>query len=203
MGKKYLGITSLIILFTILFVYIQLDFNTTKTSKPEELTAEEKITQLNDKVARGEEIVLDSSAIFPFLELNQLFDQSDIIVSGKIVDIEKEYMEYVDIPFTDFQFEVDKFFYSDNISLNDSSLVITQDGNTDIEFEEHDLLEVGKKYILFLERAHNDEGEEKLILVGGPSGVFYNDDSGIAIPRVDFFDLKDNTVEVLMSNLSK
>ncbi|MDD9795670.1 hypothetical protein ABET11_23685 [Priestia megaterium] len=145
-----------------------------KTDSQEAL-ARKKVEELNSKVASGEEKVLSQSAVFPDVNKEEAFQEADIVIKGKVESINKEYMENTDIPFTDFNFNVEEYWKSDLKEEENNSikqLVVTQDGNSDLNFNEHPLMEVNKEYILFLKRVLNNNNEEKLIMIAGPNGKF-------------------------------
>lgn len=141
-------------------------------SKTEDELAKDKVKELNEKVINGEERVVSMSAMFPEVSKEEAFEEADIVIKGNVESIDKEYMENTDIPFTDFIFNVNEYLKKDLGDNAPERLIVTQDGNTTIKFNEHPLMEVGEEYILFLKRATDNNNQEKLILVGGPNGNF-------------------------------
>ncbi|TWI58031.1 hypothetical protein [Halalkalibacter nanhaiisediminis] len=74
-----------------------------------------------------------------------------MIVKGKIASIDKEYMEYIDRPFTDYVFDVEEFWKNESgFGVEGNEIIVTQDDNSTIEFAKHPLKEVGEEYVLFL-----------------------------------------------------
>lgn len=142
--------------------------------KSEAELAAEKVKLLNQRVIDGEERLIDQSAVFPDINQNEAFEQADLVVEGIVSSINREYMEDVDIPFTDFNFSVSDYWKidGDEFDVQDAKLIVTQDGNKDLSFSEHSLMNVGGEYILFLKKIINENNEEKLIMIGGPSGKF-------------------------------
>ncbi|MGE6893927.1 hypothetical protein [Priestia flexa] len=121
-----------------------------KTDSQEAL-ARKKVEELNSKVASGEEKVLSQSAVFPDVNKEEAFQEAGIVIKGKVESINKEYMENTDIPFTDFNFNVEEYWKSDLKEEENNSikqLVVTQDRNSDLNFDEHPLMEVNKEWIV-------------------------------------------------------
>lgn len=131
-----------------------------------------KVKELNERVARGEEKIISQSAIFPDMTNEAAFQEADIVIKGTVDSVVQEYMENVDIPFTDFKINVDEYWKNDNNAESIKQLIVTQDGNTELEFEGHPLLKIGDEYVLFLKKVIDNNNEEKLIMIGGPSGKF-------------------------------
>jgi hypothetical protein len=115
-----------------------------------DILAKEKVNLLNQRVIDGLDQVIDISASFPKISPKDAFREADIVVKGKIESVESEYMEYVDIPFTDFNFKVQEFIKSDEktekVSLN-NRLIVTQDGNSQIQYDLNPLMSEGEEYI--------------------------------------------------------
>ncbi|TDL80873.1 hypothetical protein [Peribacillus frigoritolerans] len=134
--------------------------------------AREKVKELNEKVINGEEKIIDVSAMFPEVSKEEAFEEADLVIKGSVKSIKSEYMENIDIPFTDFIFEVDDY-WKNVLDLNDpENLIITQDGNSVISFNKHPLMKVGEEYFLFLKRIIDSNNQGKFILIGGPNGNF-------------------------------
>ncbi|WP_338754896.1 hypothetical protein [Bacillus sp. FJAT-52991] len=142
---------------------------------------ETKPLDLKTQVAEGESKMV-MEATFPsynFEELNQL---ADLIIEGKPTAVLDSYMVDEDVPFTKFAFKVNKV-YKGNTDIKEIEFL--QDGNSELSFEEHPLLKIGDKYILFLRKSEIGD----LIMVGGPSGKFeykkslkvYEDVSGVQL----------------------
>lgn len=128
--------------------------------------------ELNSRVANGEEKVLSQSAVFPEVPLEEAYENADLVIVGEVESINDEYMENLDIPFTDFKINVKEYWKSDVDDQSTEQLIVTQDGNSQSKFEEHPLMSPGEEYVLFLERVVDMNNQEKLILIGGPSGKF-------------------------------
>jgi hypothetical protein len=181
--KKVIGIISSLALVTGIGFYINDSIHNDNKAKPVESTkmsedqlAQKKVAELNKRVTSGEEKILSQSAVFPELSKEEAFNQADLVVTGKVNKVDKEYMEGTDIPFTDFVFDVEKK-WKGNVEKSDGSssieqITVTQDGNTTLEFNEHPLMEVNQEYILFLKKVINENNEEKLVMIGGPAGKF-------------------------------
>jgi hypothetical protein len=170
--KKYLLLgVSIALVFSITFKVNELiKFNNTSSeSLSTEITAEEKIKELNARIDSGEEHILTMDAMFPLMSEDELIRESDFIVLGKVKDLEKEYMLNEDIPFSEFSFEVKKYIKAPVEDIKNTSLTVTQDGNLQFEFDGHPLLQKEKDYILFLKK-HNENNTTKLLIVGGPNG---------------------------------
>ncbi|MGG4263736.1 hypothetical protein [Peribacillus simplex] len=146
----------------------------TKEKSQEDL-AKEKIKELNTRVVNGEEKILGQSAMFPDITKEEAFQEADLVIKGKVDSIDKEYMEHTDIPFTDFKFNVEEYWKSDLSEEENNSieqLIVTQDGNTQAEFNEHPLMSAGGEYVLFIKRTLDNNNQEKLVMIGGPNGKF-------------------------------
>lgn len=172
MKKKTFLFTFSFLICAALLVF---NFNTEKGNAgkkegSEEQLAANKVNELNERLASGEETIIDDSATFPSLTEEELYEQSDLIVVGKVKKTVKEYKIHTDIPFSEFEFQVKEFIKS-NEEFKENKLIVTQDGNSEISFDKHPLLESNKDYILFL-KIHKENNETKLIMVGGPNGKF-------------------------------
>lgn len=131
-----------------------------------------KVKELNERVASGEEKIISQSAVFPDMDNEEAFQEADVVIKGTVDSVVQEYMENTDIPFTDFKINVEEYWKSDSNIENTKQLIITQDGNTELEFEGHPLMKIGDEYVLFLKKVIDNNNEEKLIMIGGPSGKF-------------------------------
>ncbi|OXS77816.1 hypothetical protein B1B05_09420 [Domibacillus enclensis] len=104
---------------------------------------------------------------FPSYSFAELNEKADLIVEGKPTAILEEYMVDGDVPFTKFSFKVNKVHKGDKKEI-EKEIEFLQDGNTVMVFDEHPLLEIGNKYILFLKISEIGD----VIMVGGPNGKF-------------------------------
>ncbi|MBN8202581.1 hypothetical protein ACFRCQ_24655 [Cytobacillus firmus] len=169
--KSYLITFSFLICAALLVFNLNMEKgNAGEQDLSEEQLAANKVKELNDRVAAGEEKIIDDSASFPALTEEELYKQSDLIVVGKVKKTVKEYNIHTDIPFSEFEFQVKEYIKLNN-EYKDNKLIVTQDGNSEISFDKHPLLESNKDYILFL-NVHKEGNETKLIMVGGPNGKF-------------------------------
>lgn len=114
-----------------------------------------------------------SEATFPNYSLKELKDKALFIVKGVPVQVTDEYMVEGDIPFTEYEFKVDKVYKGDK-AIQSTAIKVLQDGNELNEFIDHPLMELNKEYLLFLKKSSDGH----LIMVGGPNGKFtYNSKS--------------------------
>lgn len=144
-----------------------------KAKQSSDKVALEKVKELNARVANGEEKIIARSAIFPEITKEEAFKEADFVIKGKVDSVVKEYVENTDIPFTDFKINVEEYWKSDSSDEeNTKQLIVTQDGNSESEFEGHPLMEIGDEYVLFLKKVIDNHNEEKLIMISGPSGKF-------------------------------
>ncbi|OZI13118.1 hypothetical protein CEW92_03050 [Bacillaceae bacterium SAS-127] len=102
---------------------------------------------------------------FPSYTLEELNEKATVIVEGmptKVIDsYEKE-----GSAFTKYSFKVTKLHKGD---IDDNKeITLLQDGNKEHEFADHPLMELNKKYVLFLEKSPTGN----LIMVGGPEGKY-------------------------------
>jgi len=70
-----------------------------------------------------------------------------------VKSINKEYIDNTDIPFTDFNFNVEDCWKRDLKEEERTSikqLVVTKDGNSTLNFKDHCLIESSNEYVLFL-----------------------------------------------------
>lgn len=98
-----------------------------------------KVKELNERVADGKEKVISQSAVFPDTTNEEAFQEADIVIKGTIDSVMQEYTENTDIPFTDFKINVEEYWKSNSNVENTKQLIVTQDGNTELEFEGHPL----------------------------------------------------------------
>ena len=121
-------------------------------------------------ITKVEQEKVYSEATFPSYSFNELKNNALFIVKGTPVQIANEYMVEGDVPFTEFEFKVDKV-YSGDESVESTMITVLQDGNQLNEFLDHPLMELNEEYILFLEKSSDGH----LIMMGGPNGKFtYN-----------------------------
>lgn len=167
--------------------------------------AREKVKKLNQRVISGEDKIIEQSAMFPKVSPNEAFLTADIVVKGKVDSIDREYMVNTDIPFTDFKFNVDHYWKSDlskDVLKTINQLIITQDGNSQSEFNHFPPMKTGEEYILFLKRVLDNNNQEKLVLVGGPNGKLLLN-KGIIKEKIDINNVNGKTVEGLIREVSK
>ncbi|MGG3450165.1 hypothetical protein [Domibacillus aminovorans] len=153
--------------------------NTTTKELPKQ---EVKVAEQEVKVAELES-KLTVEATFPSYNLEELNQKADLIIEGKPTAVLDSYMVDENVPFTKFAFKVNKVYKGDIDKSKEIEFL--QDGNSEMVFEDHPLLKVGKKYILFLRKSELGD----LIMVGGPAGKFeykeslkaYEDNSGVQL----------------------
>ncbi|MGG0285756.1 hypothetical protein ABEY41_11660 [Peribacillus butanolivorans] len=178
---------------------------TESKEKSQDDLAKEKVKELNTRVANGEEKIVGQSAIFPDFSKEEAFQEADLVIKGKVDSIDKEYMEHTDIPFTDFKFNVEEYWKSDLSDEENKSikqLIVTQDGNTQVEFNEHPLMLAGEEYVLFLKRTLDNNNQEKLVMIGGPNGKF-NVHNGLIDQEVDTQSVNDESVDEFLEDSSQ
>lgn len=108
------------------------------------------------------------TGIFPSYTLEELKEKATLIVEGTPTKILDSY-EKQRAPFTKYKFHLSKVYKGDGEEGTEIQLL--QDGNKDATYNVHPLMEVGEKYILFLERTSTGA----LIMVGGPAAKYeYN-----------------------------
>jgi hypothetical protein len=133
----------------------------------------EKVQELNKKVVSGEEKLIAQDARFISYTEDQLLNESDLILYGQVKKKIRDYFINTDIPFSDYELQVkDIIIINNKFELDENmkkTLIVTQDGNTQFEFEGHPLLQPQQDYVLFLKFLKED-GNEKLLIVGGPMG---------------------------------
>ncbi len=160
-----------------------------------------KVKELNERVADGKEKVISQSAVFPDTTNEEAFQEADIVIKGTIDSVMQEYTENTDIPFTDFKINVEEYWKSNSNVENTKQLIVTQDGNTELEFEGHPLMKIGDEYVLFLKKVIDNNNEEKLIMISGPSGKF-NVDNEIINQEVDNQSVDGESVEEFIEDSS-
>lgn len=131
----------------------------------EEKGVTEKSTVTQEVKATNQELKLETSGSFPEYTYEELNQKAEFIVEGKPTSVLDSYMVEGDVPFTKYSFKVNKIHKGD---LDSKEIELIQDGNREMTFEEHPLLEIGKKYVLYLMRSESGN----LVMVGGPSGKF-------------------------------
>lgn len=161
-----------------------------------------KVKELNERVARGEEKIISQSAVFPDMTNEAAFQEADFVIKGTVDSVVQEYMENIDIPFTDFKINVDEYWKNDNDAESTKQLIVTQDGNTELEFEGHSLLKIGDEYVLFLKKVRDNNNEEKLIMIGGPSGKF-NVENDVIEQEIDNQSVDGKTVDEFIEDSSQ
>jgi len=161
-----------------------------------------KVKELNERVASGEEKIISQSAVFPDITNEEAFQKADLVIKGTVDSVIQEYMENVDIPFTDFKINVDEYWKNDNNVESIKQLIVTQDGNTELEFEGHPLLKIGDEYVLFLKKVIDNNNEEKLIMIGGPSGKF-NVDNEVIDQEIDSQSVDGKSVDEFIEDSSQ
>jgi len=161
-----------------------------------------KVKELNERVANGEEKIISQSAVFPDTTNEEAFQEADLVIRGTIDSVVKEYMENTDIPFTDFKINVEEYWKSDSNVENTKQLIITQDGNTELEFEGHPLMQIGDEYVLFLKKVIDNDNEEKLVMIGGPRGKF-NVDNEVINQEIDNQSVDGESVDEFIEDSSQ
>ncbi|MGP4041884.1 hypothetical protein ACTWP4_18580 [Gracilibacillus sp. D59] len=168
MNKKIILTASAIIVTTIFLVSI---FFTDEKMPMNDYKSSE-----SNSVTSSNEEVIEMSASFPSFEIDQLVEESELIVLGNIESILNEYNEDGNVPFSDYALNVETILI-DNSNVTSNTITVKQDGNSSVFFENHPLLEIDKSYILFLKKSSISD---KYIIVGGPSGKFELDNNKIA-----------------------
>ncbi len=113
------------------------------------------------------------SASYPYVSKQQLYQDADIIVMGKVKSIIDGYSANDGFNFSTVKMEIDST-YKNLLGLTSNEITFIQDGNSQLEIFENDLLKEGSEYIVFLEISESNN----LILVGGPQGRFDITDIG-------------------------
>lgn len=147
-------------------------------SEDEKTVAKKEVTKQEAAVTNNEP-KMATSATFPDYTFEELNQQAEFIVEGKPTAVLDSYMVDGDVPFTKFSFKVNKVHKGE---LDSKEIELIQDGNSEMTFVEHPLLEINKKYVLYLKRKESGN----LVMVGGPNSKFeykeslkgYEDNSG-------------------------
>ena len=106
-------------------------------------------------------------ASYEHLSQEDLMEMSDIIVSGKVINVQKNIgNSYVDSKYTKVKLLVKDYLYGQN--NNDTILEFLQEGTVDSYFEYNRIFNIGDECILYLH--YGLDG--KLYLTGGPQGRF-------------------------------
>lgn len=137
-----------------------------------QLNEKNNVTSHTEQPSNNNQSKIYMDATFPSYTFNELNNKSMYIIEGKPVEIIDSYMVNNDIPFTKYSFKISKVFKGNDIN-QEKELTVLQNGNDISLFSDHPLMEINKKYILFLEKSPSGD----LIMVGGPSGKFDFDEN--------------------------
>lgn len=96
-------------------------------------------------IKKDKENIPSVSATFEHKDFKDVKQESEYIISGEVIEKVNSYFLLDDVPFTDFKIKVDEL-YKGNL---ENEVIVTQDGNEEMPFDDYPLIEKGKKYIFF------------------------------------------------------